>query len=63
MSTFGLISDNKNIETVLYALPEIIAKHPEVIYLVIGKTHPEVLKKEGEKYRNMLIETTKKLQY
>ncbi|PVX45295.1 glycosyltransferase involved in cell wall biosynthesis [Flavobacterium sp. 103] len=61
LSTFGLISDNKNIETVLYALPDIIAKHPEVIYLVIGKTHPEVLKKEGEKYRNMLMDTAKKL--
>lgn len=62
LSTFGLISDNKNIETVLHALPEIIAKHPEVVYLVIGKTHPEILKKDGEKYRNILIETTKKLQ-
>jgi glycosyltransferase involved in cell wall biosynthesis len=61
LSTFGLISENKNIETVLYSLPDIIAKHPEVIYLIIGKTHPEVLKKEGEKYRTMLIETTKKL--
>ena len=54
MSTFGLISENKNIETVLYALPEIVAKYPETIYLVIGKTHPEVIKREGEKYRNML---------
>lgn len=62
LSTFGLISENKNIETVLYALPDIVAKHPEVIYLVIGKTHPEILKKEGEKYRNTLIEITKKLQ-
>lgn len=61
LSTFGLISENKNIEAVLYALPEIIAKHPEVIYLVVGKTHPEILKKEGEKYRNMLVETIKKL--
>lgn len=61
LSTFGLISDNKNIETVLYSLPEIIAKHPEVVYLVIGRTHPEVLKNEGEKYRDMLIETTRKL--
>ncbi|PZX93602.1 glycosyl transferase family 1 [Flavobacterium aquariorum] len=61
LSTFGLISDNKNIETVLSALPKIIEKHPEVIYLVIGKTHPEILKRDGEKYRNMLIETTKKL--
>lgn len=62
LSTFGLISENKNIETVLYALPEIIAKHPEVVYLVVGKTHPEVLKKDGENYRNMLIEITRKLQ-
>lgn len=62
LSTFGLISENKNIETVLYALPDIITKHPEVIYLIIGKTHPEILKKEGEKYRNTLIEITKKLQ-
>lgn len=61
LSTFGLISENKNIETVLHALPEIVAKHPEVIYLVVGKTHPEILKKEGEKYREMLVETTKKL--
>lgn len=60
--TFGLISENKNIETVLYALPEIVAKHPEVIYLVVGKTHPEILKREGEKYRRMLIDTTQKLQ-
>ncbi|WP_281297385.1 glycosyltransferase [Flavobacterium limnophilum] len=61
LSTFGLISENKNIETVLYALPDIIAKHPEVIYLVVGKTHPEILKRDGENYREMLIEMTKKL--
>ena len=54
LSTFGLLSENKNIETVLYALPEIVAKNPEVVYLVIGKTHPEIIKREGEKYRNML---------
>lgn len=61
MSTFGLISQNKSIETVLYALPEIVAKYPEVIYLVIGKTHPEVLKNEGEKYRESLIKIVKEL--
>ncbi|MBE9489354.1 MAG: glycosyltransferase [Bacteroidetes bacterium] len=61
MSTFGLISENKSIETVLYALPEIVNKHPEVIYLVIGKTHPEILKREGEQYRNMLINIVQEL--
>jgi hypothetical protein len=45
-----LISENKNIETTLFALPEIVKKHPSLIYLIIGKTHPEVIKK-GEKYQ------------
>lgn len=61
LSTFGLISENKSIETVLYALPEIVEKHPNIVFLVIGKTHPEVVKKEGEKYRNMLIKTVEEL--
>ena len=61
LSTFGLISKNKNIETVLHSLPEIVLKHPEVIYLVIGKTHPEVLKREGEEYRQSLITIVKEL--
>ncbi|MFV7234298.1 glycosyltransferase [Flavobacterium sp. ZB4R12] len=61
MSTFGLISQNKGIETVLHALPEIVKKHPEVIYLVIGKTHPEIIHHEGEKYRDSLIDIVKEL--
>lgn len=61
MSTFGLISQNKGIETVLHALPEIVAKYPEVLYLVIGKTHPEIIRREGEKYRDTLINTVKEL--
>jgi glycosyltransferase involved in cell wall biosynthesis len=61
LSTFGLISQNKSIETVLHALPEIVFKYPEVIYLVIGKTHPEVIKREGEKYRQSLLQIVKEL--
>ncbi|HPA25407.1 MAG TPA: glycosyltransferase [bacterium] len=55
LSTFGLLSKGKGLEYVIKALPQIIAKHPEVIYLIIGETHPVVRKYEGEKYRNKLI--------
>ncbi len=52
--TFGFIGRNKGIETVIKALPEIIKKHPQVLYIVIGKTHPNVLRHNGEEYRNYL---------
>lgn len=61
LTTFGLLSSGKSIETTLQALPEIIKTSPDVIFLVIGKTHPEVVKKEGEKYREMLEDTVTKL--
>lgn len=54
LSTFGLISSGKSIETTLDALRAIISQHPDVLFLVIGKTHPTVIKHEGEKYRLML---------
>lgn len=54
LSTFGLLSSGKSIETTLESLPAIIKTNPEVVFLVIGKTHPEVVKSEGEKYRSML---------
>jgi glycosyltransferase involved in cell wall biosynthesis len=54
LTTFGLLSSGKSIETTLEALPGIIEQNPEVVFLVIGKTHPEVVKAEGEKYREML---------
>ncbi len=54
LSTFGLLSSGKNIETTIEALPAIIQKNPDVIFLIIGKTHPSVVKQEGEKYREML---------
>ncbi len=61
ISTFGLISEGKGIETALEALPKIVAKFPSVLYLIIGKTHPEVVKNEGEVYRDLLHEKVREL--
>lgn len=54
LSTFGLLNSGKDIETTLNALPSIISTSPEVVFLIIGKTHPKVVQREGEKYREML---------
>jgi glycosyltransferase involved in cell wall biosynthesis len=56
LSTFGFIGKNKSIETTLEALPEIIKKFPSVIFLIIGKTHPNTFATEGESYRAFLQE-------
>lgn len=56
LSTFGLLSSGKSIETTLDALPAIVEINPDILFLVIGKTHPGVVKSEGEKYRTMLEE-------
>ncbi len=52
--TFGLIGRNKGIETVIKALPKVIEKYPDVVYMIVGKTHPNVLRHAGEEYRNYL---------
>ena len=49
--TFGLLSPNKGIENVIDALPEILRQHPDVVYIVLGVTHPNVIAREGESYR------------
>jgi len=54
LSTFGLISPGKGIETAIAALPAIVERHPEVLYLVAGRTHPEVARLNGEEYRLLL---------
>lgn len=61
LSTFGLINRGKGIEHVIKAMPKILEKHPNVVYLVLGETHPGVRKHEGESYRNMLTETINSL--
>ncbi|HZJ36203.1 MAG TPA: glycosyltransferase, partial [Gillisia sp.] len=55
LSTFGLLGPGKSIETALKALPEIIRHRPEVLYLVIGKTHPNNIKNNVDEYRNYLL--------
>ncbi|HPQ44752.1 MAG TPA: glycosyltransferase [Syntrophales bacterium] len=52
--TFGLLNRSKGIETVIQALPEVVRKHPDVVYIVLGKTHPAVFRSSGEEYRNYL---------
>src|SRR5579859_7558086 len=61
LSTFGLIGPSKAIEYVIQALPAIVEKSPDVLYLVIGETHPHIRQREGESYRNQLIELARDL--
>jgi len=61
LSTFGLISRGKGIEYAIKAMPTIVEKKPEALYLVIGETHPEVRKREGESYRQSLSELAAEL--
>lgn len=49
--TFGLLGPGKGIEHAIEALPEIVRAHPNVVYLVLGATHPHLLAREGERYR------------
>lgn len=60
-STFGLLSQNKNIETALYALSKIKLKHPSALYLILGRTHPEAMKNEGDRYRKFLKDEVSRL--
>jgi glycosyltransferase involved in cell wall biosynthesis len=49
--SFGLLSANKGVENVIAALPAILARHPNVVYIILGATHPQVKRHEGESYR------------
>jgi glycosyltransferase involved in cell wall biosynthesis len=59
--TFGLLSRNKGLETVVKALPKIIEKHPDAVYVVLGNTHPGIVKNSGEEYREYLKELAAEL--
>jgi len=61
LSTFGLIGPSKAIEYVIQGLPQVVENHPDILYLVLGETHPVIRSREGETYRNMLIDMCKEL--
>jgi len=53
--TFGLLAPNKGIETIIAAMPEIVAHEPSALYVVVGATHPNLVAQQGEAYREGLI--------
>ena len=59
--TFGLLSPNKGIENVIQALPHILSRHKNVVYMVAGATHPHILRREGDHYRESLRALAKEL--
>jgi glycosyltransferase involved in cell wall biosynthesis len=59
--TFGLISPNKGIETIVEAMPEIVKRSPDVVYVVMGATHPILHAEEGERYRDSLVDRVHEL--
>ena len=59
--TFGLLSPNKGIEYMIQAMPDIVAEHPEVVYLVLGATHPHIKRTVGEEYRQTLQQMVRQL--
>lgn len=59
--TFGLLSPNKGIEAMLQAMPQIVRAQPKALYVVLGATHPSLVAREGERYRNALIALAEQL--
>jgi len=61
LMTFGLLSPGKGLEYAVEALPAVIRKHPEVVYIILGETHPHVKRTSGEEYRNSLFRRVNEL--
>jgi len=61
ISTFGLVDPRKGLQHVIAAMPAIVAQHPTAIYLIVGQTHPELVRTHGEAYRNELSQLIERL--
>jgi glycosyltransferase involved in cell wall biosynthesis len=61
VSTFGLVDPRKGLEYMVEAMPDVVARHPNALYLIAGQTHPNLLRSQGERYRNSLIDTVERL--
>ncbi|MDI3327624.1 MAG: glycosyltransferase family 4 protein [Alicyclobacillaceae bacterium] len=61
LSTFGLLSPGKGIETVIAAMPDVVRQCPNAVYLILGGTHPDVVRASGERYRESLEEMVNRL--
>ena len=61
ISTFGLIGPGKGLDAGIKAVAELVAEYPHIVYLILGQTHPMLLRKEGEKYRQTLLDLVARL--
>ena len=61
ISTFGLVDPRKGLQYMIQAMPAVVARYPDALYLIAGQTHPDLLRMQGEEYRNSLIAETRAL--
>lgn len=61
ISTFGLVDPRKGLEYMVEAMPAVVTRHPRALYLIAGQTHPELLRAQGEAYRNGLVDDVRRL--
>ena len=61
LMTFGLLGPGKGLEHAIDALPAILERHPDLVYRIVGATHPDLVERDGEAYREMLMERARKL--
>jgi predicted GH43/DUF377 family glycosyl hydrolase len=61
ISTFGLVDPRKGLQYMIQAMPAVVARYPDALYLIAGQTHPDLLRMQGEEYRNSLVAETRAL--